>query len=138
MSHPTALVVIDVQESFRHRPYWSTQSPQAIDRYFGCQNALIQGAQRSGLPIVRVMHVEGPDHADNPFSLASGHVRPLQELAPFDAALTVSKRRHSALVGTELLPWLRRMGIARLILHGRFANVCGVDAALARYGCGPS
>ena len=68
----TALLVIDAQESFRHRPFWSEAD---LPAYLAAQNALIEGAAAQGTPIVRILHRSGPDAADNPVSDASGHVR---------------------------------------------------------------
>ena len=119
----TCLIVIDVQESFRHRPY-STE--RDMGAYLAAQNALIDGCREAGVPIVRVFHVDGPKTADNPFAIESGHVRPLEGLAPFDAAETITKHRHSALVGTGLDVWLTRNGIGRLIVSGiRTEQCCG-------------
>src|SRR5689334_2504901 len=112
-SASTALLLIDVQESFRARPYWSNDEAPA---FFERTNALIAGAQAAGIPIVQVFHTDGPNRADNAFSHASGLIKPLAELQPFDAALVVEKHRHSALVGTGLPIWLHQQGIRRLIV----------------------
>ncbi len=117
----TALLVIDVQESFRHRPFWSERD---LPAYLRAQNALIDGCVARGVPVVRVLHQSGPDAADNPFSAASGQVRALQGLRPFDAATTFTKSRHSALVGTGLDVWLTERGIARLIVSGIRTEQC--------------
>ena len=45
----TCLIVIDVQESFRHRPY-STESGTAA--YLQFQNALIAGCEERGIPVM--------------------------------------------------------------------------------------
>ena len=120
MSH-TALLLIDVQQSFRHRPYWNgAEAETFLER---C-NTLIAGCQAGGIPIVRVFHTDGPDEAANPFSHASGHIRPLDGLRPFDAALVVEKHRHSALVGTGLPIWLHQQGIRRLIVAGIRTEQC--------------
>lgn len=51
----TALMVIDVQESFRHRPYFREQGvPAFLER----QQALIDGAKAACVPVVQVFHVE--------------------------------------------------------------------------------
>ena len=117
----SCLLVIDAQASFLHSPY-------SIDRdmptYLAAQNALIQGAQTAGTPILRILHVEGPENASNPFSLASGHVRPIDGLADFQAAATFQKSRHSALVGTGLDVWLNQQGIQRLIVSGIRTEQC--------------
>lgn len=117
----TCLIVIDVQESFRHRPYFTEHDVHA---YLAAQNALIEGCRAKAVPVVRVFHSDGPEQADNPFSHASGHVRPLKGLAPFDAAATFTKSRHSALVGTGLEVWLTQQGIGRLIVSGIRTEQC--------------
>ena len=117
----TCLLVIDAQASFQHRPYATDRD---IPAYLAAQNALIQGAQAAGMPIVRVFHVDGPNDASNPFALASGHVRPIDGLAQFDATATFQKSRHSALVGTGLDVWLTQRGIHRLIVSGIRTEQC--------------
>jgi nicotinamidase-related amidase len=113
----TALLVIDVQESFPNRPYWRGEQAPA---FLTALNRLISGATARGVPIVRVFHVDG----DGAFSKASGLVRPLTGLRPFDAAFEVEKHRHSALVGTGLETWLIQHGIRRLIVSGIRTEQC--------------
>jgi nicotinamidase-related amidase len=117
----TALILIDVQESFRQRPYWNATSAGV---FMGRVNALIDGCVTRSVPIVRILHSDGPPEASNPFAMESGHVRPIDELAPFKAAVQFIKRRHSALVGTGLSVWLREQGIARLIVAGIRTEQC--------------
>ena len=117
----TCLLVIDVQASFTRRPYYN---PQHVDVFLSAQNALIEGCQRQGVPIVRVFHVSPQADPADPFSTASGLVRPLQGLAEFDAALTVHKQRHSALVGTGLDVWLVQQGVQQLIVSGIRTEQC--------------
>lgn len=117
----TALLLIDVQQSFTHRPYWDdTEVPAFIER---C-NALLDGTAARGVPIVRIFHTDGPHDASNPFAVESGLIRPLDGLAPFDAAATFQKHRHSALVGTGLMVWLHQHGIRRLIVAGIRTEQC--------------
>lgn len=117
MSHTdTALLVIDAQESFRHRPYWHDDGVAA---YVERQQALIDGAQARGIPVVQIFHVE----ESGPFSEASGHVTALSPLrVPADAVFR--KGRHSALVGTGLDVWLTRKGIRRVIVSGIRTEQC--------------
>ena len=117
----TALLLIDVQQSFKHRPYWSENG---LPAFLAATNALIQGSMAQGIPVVRVFHTDGPNTADNAFAPAGGLIRPLDGLAPFDAALTVEKHRHSALVGTGLTVWLHQHGITRLIVAGIRTEQC--------------
>ncbi|MEJ6000648.1 cysteine hydrolase family protein [Paucibacter soli] len=117
----TALLVIDVQESFRQRPYWSDQD---LPAFIARSNALIEGAEKLGLPIVRVFHNEGPETANNAFALASGQVRQLAELRVYAPAVEIIKHRHSALAGTGLAIWLHQQGIQRLIISGIRTEQC--------------
>jgi nicotinamidase-related amidase len=117
----TCLIVIDVQESFRHRPYFSATD---VPGFLQHQNALIAGCQSKGIPIVRVFHVEGPKEASNAFALESGHIKSFQGLADFDATHTVHKSRHSALVGTGPDVWLTQQGIQKLIISGIRTEQC--------------
>ena len=117
----TCLLVIDVQESFRHRPYFDDT---ALPAYLTAQNALIAGCVAAQVPVLRVLHSDGPELANNPFAQASGHVRPLEGLMPFDAAATFVKHRHSSLVGTGLDVWLTQHGIQRLIISGIRTEQC--------------
>lgn len=117
----TCLIVIDAQESFRHRPYSTERDMPA---YLDAQNALIEGCVARGVPVVRVLHTDGTDTPDNPFAMASGHVVPLQGLVTFTPAATFIKRRHSALVGTGLDVWLTEHGIGRIIMSGIRTEQC--------------
>lgn len=117
----TALALIDVQQSFAQRPYWTTDEvPAFLERI----NSLVDGCTARGIPIVRILHTDGPRSADNPFAPESGLVRPLDGLAAFDAAATFEKHRHSALVGTGLSIWLHQRGIRRLIVAGIRTEQC--------------
>jgi nicotinamidase-related amidase len=115
------LFVIDAQESFRHRPYFTEAD---LPGYLAAQNGLIEGCAQAGIPIVRIFHADGPETPNNPFSHASGHVRPLAGLVAFSAAATFTKSRHSALVGTGLDVWLTRQGIGRIIVSGIRTEQC--------------
>ncbi len=116
----TALLLIDVQQSFKHRPYWNeAEVPAFLER---C-NALLAGSAARGVPVVQVFHTDAGG-ADNPFARASGLIRPLDGLAPYDPAFTVEKHRHSALAGTGLGIWLREQGIRRVIVAGIRTEQC--------------
>ena len=117
----TALLLIDIQESFRHRPYWSDAD---LPDFLAANRRLIEGAQALGLPILRILHSDGPETADNVFSLASGRVTTLEELAPYEPAAEFIKHRHSALSGTGLSIWLHQQGIQRLIVSGIRTEQC--------------
>ena len=129
-SPKTALLVIDVQQSFTQRAYYE---PAGRERFLASQNQLIEGAQAQGWPVVRVLHQSLVDDPADPFSSASGYIRPLDGLLDFDAAHTVHKARHSALVGTGLDVWLVEQGIHRLVVSGIRTEQC--CETTARHAC---
>ena len=112
----TALLVVDVQESFRHRGYWT---PDDVPAFTARLQALVDGARACGVPVVQIFHVD----PTGPFSLASGHVSTLAELTITPDAV-FHKSRHSALVGSGLDVWLVERGIRRVIVSGIRTEQC--------------
>src|SRR5262249_15980218 len=94
----TALLLVDAQQSFEHAPYWSTVD---APRFYERTQALIDGAQSRGIPLLQIFHVED----SGPFSVASGHVKSLSALSIAPQAV-FQKPRHSAFVGSALPVWL--------------------------------
>jgi nicotinamidase-related amidase len=115
-SADTALLVVDVQESFRHRPYWSDADVLSFLEHL---QKLIGGAKCREIPVIQIFHVE----ESGPFSMASGYVVPLEGLS-FRADAVFYKRSHSALVGSGLDVWLVQHGIHRLIVSGIRTEQC--------------
>ncbi len=115
-AHDVALIVIDAQESFRHRPYFREDG---LAGYIARQQALIDGAKSAGIPVVQIFHVED----NGPFSEASGNVTTLKPLTIVPDAI-FRKRRHSALVGSGLDVWLVRSGIRKVIISGIRTEQC--------------
>src|SRR5438309_7450282 len=112
----TALLVIDVQESFRHRPYWTDADvPLFVDRLQG----LLDACSDQKIPILQVLHVAD----EGAFSLSSGWVTTLEPLKIKPTAV-FHKRFHSALVGTMLDRWLGERGIRRLLISGIRTEEC--------------
>ncbi|MBB6251281.1 isochorismatase family protein [Nitrospirillum iridis] len=112
----TALIVIDAQESFRHRPYWVQAE---YDAYRPLQQDLVNAAKVRGIPVVQVFHVDG----EAPFSHESGTIRTLDGL-DITADATFHKARHSALVGSGLDVWLISQGIRRVVISGVRTEQC--------------
>ena len=110
------LLVIDAQESFRHRPYFD---PSALPAWLSHQQALIDGARQRGLAVVQIFHIED----SGPFAEASGHVRVMAPLR-IDPDHVIRKRRHGAFVGTDLQAWLLAHGMTRLLISGIRTEQC--------------
>lgn len=111
-----ALLVIDVQESFRQRPYWHEDG---VEAYLSRQQVLIDGAQAAGIPVVQILHTDN----DAPFRPESGYVRTLEPIR-IEPDVVFHKSRHSAFVGTGLAIWLTERGINRLIVSGIRTEQC--------------
>ena len=121
----TVLLVIDVQESFRRRPYWQAEEAAA---FISKTQALIDRSREHGIPVLQVFHQEFDGGTDNPFHPDSGFVRTLPELKIHPAAV-FHKEVHSALygknaAGVTLEKWLREHGIENVVITGIRTEQC--------------
>lgn len=114
----TALLLIDVQQSFTQRDYWE---PAATAHWNRAQRRLIDLARDRQIPLVRIFHTE-PD-SGTPFDPVKGLIRPLDG---FDdpAETTFYKTVHNAFTGTGLETWLRQRRITRLWVSGIRTEQC--------------
>ncbi|WP_406196391.1 isochorismatase family protein [Kitasatospora sp. NBC_01560] len=115
----SALVVIDVQESFRQRANWAAVSnPAIVDRV----NRLVEHARAEGDLVVWVLHAE-PGTGDV-FDPALGHVRPIEGLTPAAGEPVLTKTSHNAFTTTNLQQLLTERGIRELIVSGIRTEQC--------------
>lgn len=112
----TALLVVDVQESFCQLHDWRNEE---VATFLSRQQALIDGAKAAGHAIVQILHTDN----DPEFRLDSGFVRTLAEIR-IEPDVVIHKTRHSAFVGTPLDIWLRERGIGNLIVSGIRTEQC--------------
>jgi len=131
MSHPrTALLIIDAQQSFEHRPYWSqSDAPAFLDRL----QALADGARARHIPVAQIFHVE----ESGAFSLESGYVKTLPALS-IAPDVILYKHRHSALIGSGLPVWLTERGIQHLLVSGIRTEQCCETTTRHASDCGYS
>ena len=125
----TALLVIDVQESFRARHSWSTVSaPDIADRI----HPLVETARTAGHHVVWVLHIE-PGTGDV-FDPAKGHVRLIDGLKPLDDEPVLHKTSHNAFTTTKLGQYLTAHGVTEVVVTGiRTEQCCETTARLASY-----
>ncbi len=121
----TVLLVIDVQESFRHRPYWQ---PGEAAAFLANTQALIDRCRQQGIPILQVFHHEPQVDARDPFHPRSGLIRALPELR-LEADEVFFKEVHSALYGrttsaVTLESWLRDHGVEEVLITGIRTEQC--------------
>lgn len=114
-----AVIVIDVQESFRQRPNWA-----AVNRPDIAQRAarLVDAARAAGDLVVWVLHTE--PGSNTPFDPASGHVRLLPGLTPADGEPVVTKTSINAFTSTNLAQTLTQRGIRDLTICGIQTEQC--------------
>jgi len=124
MSDIPALLVIDVQQSFLHAPYWREDDVPVFREKLV---RLIDAAIARGWPVVRILHDDGDAH----FSGASGLVTPMAWV-PAKRDVVFRKKVHNAFTGTRLEAWLRERGIRRVIVSGiRTEQCCETTARVA-------
>jgi len=121
----TVMIVVDVQESFRARPYWS--AADAVPFLANVQ-ALIDRCRVKGIPVLQVFHQESHVAPDDPFSPAAGFIRPLRELR-LTADAVFHKEVHSSLFGTDaegvtLERWLKDHGVEEILVTGIRTEQC--------------
>jgi nicotinamidase-related amidase len=120
-----ALIVVDVQESFRRRAYFRGEE---LPRFLRNVQSLINRCTARGIALVQVFHEEPGEDAGNPFTAASGCVRTMPELS-LRADEVFHKQVHSAMFGrnrdgTTLEAWLRERGIEELLITGIRTEQC--------------
>lgn len=123
----TALIVIDVQESFRVRPNWqATNRPDIADRV----NRLVHAARDKGDLVVWVLHTEpGTGGAFDP---AEGHVRLMDGLEPESGESILTKTSHNAFTTTNLQQLLTQHGVNEVMISGiRTEQCCETTARVA-------
>ena len=124
----TALLVIDVQESFRARAEsWATTSaPDIADRI----HPLVEAARSAGHHVVWVLHSE-PGTGDV-FDPELGHVRLMDGLKALDDEPVLHKTSHNAFTTTNLGQYLTAHGVTEVVVTGiRTEQCCETTARLA-------
>jgi nicotinamidase-related amidase len=122
-----ALVVIDVQESFRQRPLWQAVSNPGI---VTCVQRLVDAARAAGDAVVWVLHTE--PGSGGVFDPASEHVRLMDGLAPAPGEPVLTKTSRNAFTTTNLQQLLTERGIRDLVICGiQTEQCCETTARLA-------
>ncbi|MFG1991711.1 cysteine hydrolase family protein [Actinoplanes sp. NPDC048988] len=114
-----ALLVIDVQESFRERPLWATLNNPAL---IGNVRRLVEAARAAGDKVVWVLHAE--PGSGGLFDPESGHVRVVAELEPAKDEAVVTKTSHNAFTTTNLQQLLTAAGVTSVAVTGLRTEQC--------------
>jgi nicotinamidase-related amidase len=123
----SALIVIDVQESFRRRPLWEAVSnPLIVEQ----ANRLVDAARARGDLVVWVLHSEPGTGAA--FDPACGHVHLIDGLLPREGEPLITKTSINAFTTTNLQQLLTTRGIRDLVICGiRTEQCCETTARVA-------
>lgn len=123
----SALLVIDVQESFRQRDNWADVSaPDIADRIA----RLVEHARDREDEIIWILHTE--PGSGTVFDPELGFVTLLPGLSPTDRELTIRKTSHNAFTTTNLAQRLTERGITELRITGiRTEQCCETTARVA-------
>lgn len=123
----TALIVIDVQESFRQRENWAAVNhPDIADRV----NRLVEASRARGHLVVWVLHTE--PGTGGLFDPVNGHVRLIEGLEPEADEPVIAKTSHNAFTTTKLQQLLTQDGINQVVICGiRTEQCCETTARVA-------
>lgn len=115
-----ALLVVDIQESFRRLEAWEqTLHPDIAER----ADRLVSLARAAGDLVVWVLHTE--PGSGGVFDPDSGHVRYLDGLSgPRPGDVEVRKTSHNAFTTTNLQQVLTEHGVTELVVCGIRAEQC--------------
>ncbi|MEO3746252.1 isochorismatase family protein [Plantactinospora sp. B5E13] len=114
-----ALVVIDVQESFRQRPNWAaTSNPEIVKQVRRLTEAFRAGDDL----VIWVLHTE--PGTDDVFDPALGFVRLMDGLDPAPGEPVLHKTSHNAFTTTNLQQLLTSAGIRELAICGIRTEQC--------------
>lgn len=114
-----ALIVIDMQESFRARPLWSTLHNPDL---FANVRRLVEAARRGGDEVVWVLHAE--EGSGGEFDPANGHVRLFDELESDKDEPIIVKSSHNAFSTTNLQQHLTMRGVGSVTVCGIRTEQC--------------
>src|SRR5829696_8971139 len=122
-----ALIVVDVQESFRQRANWQVVSNPAIVEQVG---RLADHFRAQGNLIVWVLHDE--PGTGGPFDPVLGYVRLQDGLIAKDGEPVIHKTSHNAFTTTNLHQLLTSSGVTEVTICGiRTEQCCETTARLA-------
>ncbi|WP_026923902.1 cysteine hydrolase family protein [Glycomyces arizonensis] len=122
-----ALIVIDVQESFRQLPDWAAISDPDIAEKAG---RLVDHARAEGDLVVWVLHTA--PGSGGAFDPDQGHVRYIEGLKPEPGEPELTKTSHNAFTTTNLHQILTREGVGEVLISGiRTEQCCETTARVA-------
>ncbi len=125
-----ALIVIDVQDSFRMRESWPTWATISRPKIAETIAGLVESARERGDLVIWVLHEE--PGSKGPFDPDNGLVRLIAPLTPGTGEPVLYKTSHNAFTTTGLAQTLTHHGITHVGVCGiRTEQCCETTARLA-------
>jgi nicotinamidase-related amidase len=122
-----ALIVIDVQESFRQHPLWEVISNPGIAEDV---RDLVEARRAAGDQVIWILHAE--PGSGSAFDPDGGLVRFIEPLVPADGETVLTKTSHNAFTTTRLQQLLVSAGIGEVMICGiRTEQCCETTARVA-------
>jgi nicotinamidase-related amidase len=112
-----ALLVIDVQDSFMHRAYWSERNNPDFERNV---DRLIGTFRRANRPVIFVLHSQ----PDGPFAKDGPHYKLMSFIERRPGEPLVHKTTRNCFTSTDLLPMLLQGGVRRIAIAGIQTEQC--------------
>src|ERR1700753_985822 len=114
-----ALLIVDMQESFRVRPLWSTlHTPDLLANV----RRLVDAARAAGHEVIWVLHAE--EGSGDEFDPANGHVRLFDEFESDKNEPIIVKSSHNAFSTTNLQQVLTLRGVGSVTVCGLRTEQC--------------
>ena len=125
----TALLILDVQESFRQQARWAEVSNPNI---VADVSRLVDAARAGGHDVVWILHADPEPDGESPSDPASGFVQLLVGLDPAAGEPVITKTSRNAFTTTNLAQRLTERGVGRLVVAGiQTEQCCETTARLA-------
>jgi nicotinamidase-related amidase len=113
----SALLVIDIQDSFKATPRWERRSSPRFEENV---DRLIRSWRAAGLPVIFVLHTDPDPH----FETTSPFFKLMDFLSPAPGEPVLVKNTRNAFTSTNLQELLRAKGIERLVITGIQTEQC--------------
>jgi len=113
----SALLVIDVQDSFKATSRWERRGNPDFERNVA---ALVDAWREASLPVIFVLHTD-----DDPgFETTSPHFRLMDFLTRRDGEPLLIKNTRNAFTSTDLQQRLEALGVTRVVITGIQTEQC--------------
>ncbi len=113
----SALLVIDIQDSFKATPRWERRSSPKFEENV---DRLVQSYRAAGLPVIFFLHTD----SDEGFATDSPYFKLMDFLVRHDDEPLLLKNTRNAFTSTNLQELLREKGVERLVITGISTEQC--------------